>query len=372
MARQTLSCCLIVKNEEKKIISCLSNIDILADEIVIVDTGSTDKTHQAIEFWVKKKQAQKNVKLIKVGNRFHDEDGDFDFGAAKTFSFKNATKDYVMWLDATDSVTEQKKVKQLFIKETNKNPNCYFVLPTALTKNYAFNRTRIGRREHSRIDGKIHESMIIDNKNKKRVFIPAVIKNYKKEKRDLDRNIRMLLKEWKVNKSSRICFYLANTYREKNDLLESLKWFRKRIYDIDFKNYTGEEYYKSLECIAEILLNIKKGDGMSISDLYDISTEMIEKEPKRLEGYYYLASYYMQVNKWEEALKQLALYKKCKKPEIYTLWLNHKIYSGKSILTAIEKCKTALKYQDVIQPEQVLDYGKKKSSTYKQGNTQYM
>ena len=47
------------KYRTHKVISCLSNIDILADEIVIVDTGSTDKTHQAIEFWVKKKKAQK-------------------------------------------------------------------------------------------------------------------------------------------------------------------------------------------------------------------------------------------------------------------------------------------------------------------------
>jgi len=373
MARQTLSCCLIVKNEEKNILSCLSNIDILADEIVIVDTGSTDDTTKAIEYWVKKKNAQKNVKLIKVGKRFQDESGDFDFGAAKTFSFKNATKDYVMWLDATDIVTEQKKVKKQFIKETSKNSDVYFVLPTALAKSFAFNRTRIGKREHSRMDGKIHETMIIDNKNKKRIFIPVVIKTHKKKrKRDLNRNLRILKKEWEVKKTARICFYIASTYKGKNDLNNALKWFRTRVYDIEFKDNKGEEYYKSLEFLAELTLIMKKSDNINISDLYDIATEMIEKEPKRVEGHYYLARYYMKIREWGKALKKLTAYKDCKKPKIYTLWLNSKIYNGKALIKAIEECKTSIKYQEVIQPEQILDYGgRKKRSTYKLGNTQY-
>ena len=40
----SLSLCMIVKNEERHLIKCLSSIRDIVDEIIIVDTGSTDKT----------------------------------------------------------------------------------------------------------------------------------------------------------------------------------------------------------------------------------------------------------------------------------------------------------------------------------------
>jgi len=374
MARHTLSCCIVVKNEARRIKACLNNIDILADEIVIVDTGSTDQTCNVVKQWTKQKKAENNVKLVEVKNRFHDEDGDFDFGAAKTFAFQQATKNFVMWLDAPDIVSEQEKVKKIFLKETSKDPNVYFVLPTALTKKYAFVRTRIGAREHSKMVGRIHESMVIYVEKARRVFIPSVIKNSiretKRKRRDLTRNLRILEKEWKKEKTSRICFYLGNTHRELGNLEDSLKWFRKRVYDFDFKNDFKEEYFKALECIAELILTIKHSDSVHLEDLHDISDEMIEKEPTRVEGYYYLAKYHIEKREWEKALKSLAKYKTCKKPENYKLWLNRNIYTGKAIIRAVEKCKTGIKYKGVLKPDTIEDLNPTRS-TFKSGNSQY-
>ena len=42
--RPSLSACMIVKNEEKFLAQCLKSIKDAVDEIIIVDTGSTDKT----------------------------------------------------------------------------------------------------------------------------------------------------------------------------------------------------------------------------------------------------------------------------------------------------------------------------------------
>ena len=42
--RITISLCMIVKDEEKTLARCLSSVKDIVDEMIIVDTGSTDKT----------------------------------------------------------------------------------------------------------------------------------------------------------------------------------------------------------------------------------------------------------------------------------------------------------------------------------------
>ena len=87
----SLSVCMIVKNEEKNLPRLLSSIKGLADEVVLVDTGSTDNTVRI---------AQDFGALV-----FHFPWCD-DFSAARNESLKYATKDFVLWLDGDDEVKE--------------------------------------------------------------------------------------------------------------------------------------------------------------------------------------------------------------------------------------------------------------------------
>lgn len=95
-----ISLCLIVKNEEKFLSRCLENATKFADEIIIVDTGSTDRTKE-------------------IAGKFTDKIFDFewinDFSAARNFAFSKATMNYQMWLDADDVVPEKsvKKINEL-------------------------------------------------------------------------------------------------------------------------------------------------------------------------------------------------------------------------------------------------------------------
>jgi len=374
MSRHTLSCCIVVKNEEKAIVPCLNGIDILADEIIVVDTGSTDSTCNAIAWWAKQKHAEKNIKLIKIGDRFHDKDGDFNFGAAKTFAFENATKDFVMWLDASDLVFDQKKIKRTFLKETAQNPKTYFTLPTALSKRFSFRRARIGPRSDVMMTGRIHETMDSKkgNLNLRRVYIPVPIKNFKKT-RNLPRNLRILKKEWKREKKSRTCFYIASTYRDMMKPEDALKWFRKRAYNFEYREERTfkEEHFKALESIAEIILERSHKKYARVMDIYDVAQEMIDRDPDRYEGHFYMGQYYIEHEKWESAIAELRKYKECKKPKDIKLWVNGTIYNGKAILRSIEKCKTALKYDGVLKPEEITEY-KQNKSTYRVGNQQYL
>lgn len=91
---------MIVKNEEDVLDRCLSCLEGIADEIIIVDTGSTDGTKE-------------------IASRYTDKVFDFvwvdNFAEARNFSFQFATMDYIMWLDADDviALADQRELKKL-------------------------------------------------------------------------------------------------------------------------------------------------------------------------------------------------------------------------------------------------------------------
>ena len=97
----TISLCMIVKNEEKVLKRCLESIKDAVDEIIIVDTGSTDST---------KKIAQKYT------DKVYDFQWINDFSAARNEAFSKAKMDYQMWLDADDVFPKESLDKLIQLK----------------------------------------------------------------------------------------------------------------------------------------------------------------------------------------------------------------------------------------------------------------
>lgn len=98
----TISVCIIVKNEEKNLADCLDCLQSVADEIVIVDTGSADKTKE-------------------IAAQYTDKIYDFtwvnDFSAARNFAFSKATMDYIYSADADERLDKENQAKFLQLKE---------------------------------------------------------------------------------------------------------------------------------------------------------------------------------------------------------------------------------------------------------------
>lgn len=368
----TLSCCIVARNESAKITKCLAPLRALADEIVLVDTGSTDNTIQVAKDFCEKNGMGKRLKCFPIGNKFHDSDGDFDFGGAKTHAFSVATAQYVMWLDANDVVSDPKKARQIFIESTNKNRDVYFTFPTVIAKNFAFMRARIGPRKYSRMQGNIHEYLKLSKQGMTKIFVPVDINNVKKE-RNLDRNLRQLKKLWDREPSARTAFYIGQTSFDMKLYDDALEWFRKRIYTYTFvHDEFTEEYFKCMELICEMMIRgVCKPESIETRDLYDLSSKMIEIYKDRREGYFYLGKYYQQLNNYPKALEQYNKCKDLKAPESYKLWVNSNIYNGNLVMGAIEDIEVALKYKDVLQPEEILDYGPQ-SMGMRSGSDQYV
>ncbi|MFC5449153.1 glycosyltransferase [Paenibacillus aestuarii] len=99
----SISLCMIVKNEEDTIERCLNSVGDLVDEIVIVDTGSTDQTKSIVRKYTK---------------HIYDFVWVDDFAMARNYAFNQASKDYIFWLDADDILKEKDRVSFAALKET--------------------------------------------------------------------------------------------------------------------------------------------------------------------------------------------------------------------------------------------------------------
>lgn len=95
------SLCMIVKNEEKVLERCLESLKDIMDEMIIVDTGSTDGTKD-------------------IAKRYTDQIYDFewvnDFSAARNFAFSKATGDYIYSADADEYLDEENRLRLKTLK----------------------------------------------------------------------------------------------------------------------------------------------------------------------------------------------------------------------------------------------------------------
>jgi glycosyltransferase involved in cell wall biosynthesis len=99
--RRRVSLTMIVRNEEANLAACLESAAGLFDEMVVVDTGSTDRT-------------------VAIARQFGADVSAFawvdDFAAARNTSLARATGDYAFWLDADDRIesAERERLGKLF------------------------------------------------------------------------------------------------------------------------------------------------------------------------------------------------------------------------------------------------------------------
>ena len=107
-----LSLCMIVRNEEAVLGRCLDCIRDAVDEIVIVDTGSIDRTRDI---------------AMAYTNDVYDFVWVDDFAKARNYAFSKATKPYIMWLDADDVILPE-SVLQLNALMDNLEPNTDMVM----------------------------------------------------------------------------------------------------------------------------------------------------------------------------------------------------------------------------------------------------
>ncbi|MBO6149387.1 MAG: glycosyltransferase family 2 protein [Lachnospiraceae bacterium] len=99
----TFSLCMIVKNEEAVLARCLDSLSGLMDELIIVDTGSTDRTKEI---------------AASYGAKLYDFPWVNDFAAARNFAFSKASCEYIYSADADEVLEERDRFLFKRLKET--------------------------------------------------------------------------------------------------------------------------------------------------------------------------------------------------------------------------------------------------------------
>ena len=227
-----ISLCMIVKDEEEIIGRCLESVKDIADEIIIADTGSTDKTKEIVSQYT---------------DKIYDFEWVDDFSKARNFSFSKATKDYILWLDADDVILEEDKKKFKKLKsEIDGSIDIYM-----FKYNYAFDengnailvqeRERLLKREKKyQWVSPIHEVIIPEGKIKN---TDIVITHKKEEVKDVRRNLKVFEKMKKdgIDLDDRQQYCYAKELFFLNDIEEAIIEYQNFI-NTYIINYRQEEY----------------------------------------------------------------------------------------------------------------------------------
>lgn len=297
-----LSLCMIVKNEEDNLPRCLNSIKDIVDEIIIVDTGSTDRT----------------VEIAKnYGANIFYYEWDNNFSNARNFSIEKAQGDWILIMDADDELEMKDKTKLLELLQ-EKDADCFFLqtlnhLGTGKDSDivYSINIRLIRNEGNYRFEGAIHEQIRNINASTGRLREKMISKvrfhHYgylydnviKKDKRK--RNISILEKLIKnENDLSFNYFNMGNEYYSLEDYLTALDFYKN-----SYKSFDPYRGYSS-RLIFRIILTLDK------LRRYDEELDMINTGLKYYPNFtdleFLRASLYKKQNKATLAIKS---FKKC-------------------------------------------------------------
>jgi glycosyltransferase involved in cell wall biosynthesis len=227
----------IVKNEEAEIEKMLSTIQ-GADEIVVCDTGSTDRTIEILK-------SHPEVKL------FTDYTWNDDFAEAKNHAASKCTGDWVMSIDADCRLEEGgiEKIKKII--ETTKYNALFVELESLSHPGQTHKRAKIYRNNGKIFyQGMAHEDLNVYGYDHEGGIMPKIYYGYSiNHKKDPDRYLRILTKQLDKNPtSSRVLFYLAREYFYKKDYQTAINLYREYLKISKYEKERTEAYFIMAQC----------------------------------------------------------------------------------------------------------------------------
>ncbi len=262
-----ISLCLIVKDEIKVIEKCLNSVyekmATVIDDVVVVDTGSTDGTRNFLD---------------KFKCRVFDFEWCNDFAKARNFSLGKAKNDWVLVLDADEFLLEC-NVEQLlnYIKKENEQ-----TVGEIEVYNYggfdelSYTKALIPRvfnKKFVEYKGIIHEEPSLKSGGVPKLYKVDIsightgyIDEVALEKKKADRNIKLIEKSLAENENGYLNMQLAKSYMRKGDFVKAAENLEKVIFDETQMNYIY--YTNSVYEYVRCLLNQKQDQAALVCEKF--------------------------------------------------------------------------------------------------------
>jgi glycosyltransferase involved in cell wall biosynthesis len=225
-----ISVCIIAKNEENHIKDCILSFRDYVEEIIVVDTGSTDDT----------------LKIAKELNvNLYQTEWEDDFAKARNFSFDKATKDLIMFIDCDERLVNPEQLKSIKRNSTDASGGWIIDLVSENDKKGGSKDTfhsallRIVKNHPKiRFDGAIHEQILdpilelglkIENSGLQFYHHGYNLGPEKMKEKQL-RNLRILEKELeKTPSDSHYLHHYGKTLLALGDRIKGLEYLEKAI-----------------------------------------------------------------------------------------------------------------------------------------------
>ncbi len=294
MSKVPISVCIIAKNEEKNIDRCFSSITPYGFEIVLVDTGSTDRT---------KELAAKYTDCI------YDFTWINDFSAARNFSLDKASNNWILmmdcdeWIESLDLEEMEYFRKHLSdtvgsvarrnITGTPDKPDMYTDYTERLFSRKKYHYTGIIHEQLTPKFGNQFESYILNTSIGHSGYCMTDEERQSKSKRNVD----LLLKQLEQEPDNPYVYYqLGKGYQMIADHERACYYFGKGL-EFDLEPELAYVQSMVVEYGYELLLTDQKEEALSFRNIYDAFSSSAD-------FVYVMGLIYLENELYEEALDE--------------------------------------------------------------------
>jgi len=336
-----LSAALIVRNEEQTLERCLQSITNEVDEIVVVDTGSSDRTKEIARLYT---------------DQLYDFEWRKDFAAARRFSFAQATGDWIFWVDADDVVLSTSRIRAGLSGAPHDVKGFYWKYVVGQDE-YGNSTCELWRERCVRNDGsfqwvgRVHEVLVsakacqmIRNNDVTVVHRPHV----PGRQRDPHRNLEIMKEEYEANKfkpEPRLLLYLGNEYADVGELDLALEFLQRYCH---VANWDEEKYFCELK-IATIFRRLGK-----YQEAIDAALQALKTCPHWPNAYFSIGETYYFLNDWTKVIQWIECGKRLPVPDTlcivnpmeykysWIIYYTNALYHTKRLPEALEWSQQAL------------------------------
>lgn len=242
MNNDTISLCMIVKNEEQCLERCLESAKHVVDEIIIVDTGSTDRTKQ-------------------IASRYTQHVYDFewteDFAAARNYAIDRAKGTYILQLDADEVIIDNSNELKSGLDKDFYHIRIHNKVDSGEIIIHQFARLFKNTPAY-RYVGALHEQIPVNYETEKWGILSSYIEHdgYLQQNVQLkdksNRNMRILKKAIDREPSAFNYFNLGAQYMQDKRYLEALEALKKSYASGKSTSFSQKVLYNIVKCLFEL------------------------------------------------------------------------------------------------------------------------